>query len=437
MNLRHAIVFVVREGGMLLVFLTVCAGIIIGFLPVRHPWLTEKARSWLYRAGADTCMIGYLELRAWQSVSVHDFYFSETVGAGREYEISGNELQLPISIVHLMMKKPAIEKALFSRDPDLFRTAFVRPANLTGKLIQVGSRLKRGVKVSMDEVRFIVKEQDRELVRGLNGTVEFAVAADGPDRLEAKADFPIVNVCGDGLQNLRSTFHLTPDGEVTVSSFTGTYYDGKIRAEAKMDLYGGYIDSYSLSLDKMDLAYWYSVHIGIGEITGRLSARCEGENTPLRMELPKGQMNLTLYRPVVSGLPVQQSLATSLFIPSLSMLEFARITVAARPGPADTTFASFKGTGDQLEFSSEGWILKDGTLQQQISAVFQKEMTGQLPPNVRKALKQTSDEGVEFGCKLFGTFNDPRFELDHETLQRAVGSLFEDLSEEIMKKLGK
>jgi hypothetical protein len=239
------------------------------------------------------------------------------------------------------------------------------------------------------------------------------------------------------MQNIQCTAILVPDGTLVIQNLSGSYFDGKVRARGTIELFDNQSTTYSLMIDKMDMAYWYSVHVGIGELTGSATIHCKGDNIPLHQLGSAMNCTVNINKCNVSNLPVQQSLATSLFIPSLTTITFDKIAFTARKNADDTVYASFNGRGDDIEFTTSGWVLMNGKIEQQIEGTFSEAMVSRFPPDIRSILASENNRGWKFGCRLNGTYADPRFELDKETLQRAIGGLFQNIQQDITKELMK
>jgi hypothetical protein len=311
---------------------------------------------------------------------------------------------------------------------------YLKPAMAAEKMLFSRNNLPWIKKADFSDVWYTVKFQKRELTQGANGSIAIVQSKENSENSEIEVSFPFLKIYGDGFENIKCAISYSPDGRIFLQNCTAKYYDGKIKARATINLQENLVDSYLLNIEKMDLAYWYAVHVGTGKIAGGTSLHLEGSSVPLRRPLRSAELQMTISPCSINDLPMQQSLATSLFIPSLSTIEFSKITVRAAFDTADTIKATLSGSGDQLNFNASGWIKTDGALQQHVEGTFSKKMIAELPPVVKKTLEPTKDGGRSFRCRLYGTFADPRFELDKETLQRAVGNMFENVSRELLQQ---
>ena len=170
----------------------------------------------------------------------------------------------------------------------------------------------------------------------------------------------------------------------------------------------------------------------MGEIHGKLSAEARGGDISWDSLFSLVRLKLSLEDCTIAGLPIQKALATSLFLPSIATLDFSSISATAEMKTGDTIRTTFKGVGDQLDFSSEGWVMLNGRLQQQFNGVFSGKMAASFPDVVKNSLIPAGKGKRKLTCRLFGTYYEPRFELDQATLRRAVGNMFDGLRQEII-----
>lgn len=416
---------------LLLLFVLLC--ILAGFFPISHPWLTKKVTSLMHSAGADSCSIGSVKVVAWRSITLQRVFIEERIDSDREYRFSFIEAKIAANLFQLLWNRKKIRSSILSGEPDLFTSLYVRPASASERLFFAKNSVS-GIKGGrITDLSFSVKLKNREILRGNNGDMDFGNSDENSSDGEIKIAFPFLQISGDGIENMKCAVSFTSQGEVFLQNCTAKYYDGKIKARGTINLREDRIDSYLLTIEKMDFAYWYAVHVGIGEISGRTNINLEGGNVPLSRPVQQAELRMVVSPCVINDLPVQQSLATSLFIPSLSAIEFSKVTARAVIDTGDTIKTAFSGDGDQINFSTTGWVRRDGLLQQQLDGTFSRKMISSLPPIVGKTLERAEDGGRRFRCRLFGSFNDPRFELDKETLRRAVGTMFDEFRQDLQQ----
>ncbi len=421
------------EAATSLFLLLVLAVILAGFIPLSHPFLAKTMERLILEAGADSCYVGSVKAVIWRSITLHRVSVFERVDPERRYNISFTEAKITANLLKLFFDRHKIMNMIFSTEADLFSALYIEPEIVLNKLLAVKNHLTSvsGANISDFNISFDLK--GKEVVRGFNGEVDFGRSKDKPNDNDIKIAFPVMKVFGDGIENVRCAVSFLPEGEIYLQNCTARYFDGKIKTRGIINLLKKQIESYLLIIEKMDLGYWYSVHIGEGNVTGKVNLRMEGNSVAFNNLSHRGELRIVISPFKIENLPLQQSLATSLFIPSLSTLEFSKFSANAVLDKKDTVTASFTGEGDRLVLTGSGWIQKDGLLNQQIEGTFTAAELKNLPLLVRSSLEPASNGGRRFRCRLSGSFNDPRFELDAETLRRAIGAMINEFGKDLLR----
>ncbi len=429
LNLRTLLV----DGGKFLLILCILGIAVAGFVPLSHPLIARKVADVLRKAGAENCSVGKGTVVVWKSVTCRDIAFTVRIDSSRSCRIRCAEMSLRTSLPALLLHRYAIagraSTKLTTGSSEARNVATLRVYGRIHSLLQLMARSNDG---SMSDVVVTVADDAKELLRCIGGTVVLKADRKQTGELRAKVRFPVVNIAGDGVQDLECSVAASPSGKIGISGISGAYFDGKLGGNVSIDLANRTIEAYEGTVEQMDMSYWYTVHRGIGEITGTVHLRAKGGHLPLAFPLRTTDLHIVLHQCTISGLPIQHALATSLFIPSLATMPFSVITADIGIHEGDTITTDIRGEGDTLDFSSHGWVLTNGSLQQKLEGVFSKAMINSFPPVVKNSLEPAGKGKRRFGCRLFGTFSEPRFELDDAILRRAVGSMFEGLRQDVL-----
>jgi hypothetical protein len=421
------------DGGKFLLILCILGVAVAGFVPLSHPFIARKVADVLRKAGAENCSVGKGTVVVWKSVSCSNIAFTVRIDSIRTCRVQCAEMSLRTSLPALLLHRSPLEGRKQSKQTvgsiAARNAALLRVYERIHSLLQLMARSNDG---SISDVAVTVSADARELLRCVGGTVILKADREQTGELRAKVRFPVVNIAGDGVQELECSVTASPSGKIGVNGISGVYFDGKAGGKIAIDLQKQQIDSYEGTIEQMDMSYWYTVHGGIGEITGKLNLQAKGERLPLVFPPRTTDLNMVLQQCTITGLPIQHALATSLFIPSLATIPFSVITADIGINEGDTITTDIRGEGDTLDFSSHGWVLTDGSLQQKLEGVFSKVMINSFPPMVKNSLEPAGKGKRRFTCRLFGTFAEPRFELDDAILRRAVGSMFEGLRQDVI-----
>lgn len=308
-----------------------------------------------------------------------------------------------------------------------------KPEQAVGFFYKSGKTILKNRGISCSGTAVSLKDGKKETISLKNGTFSFAEKGKKGESLQVNYKLASVAVLGDGIENVSGNCSIDNQGMIKIALKKGTYCDGTVSAEGTIALNERMIKKYLVNIINMDFNYWYTMHVGVGSITGRANIRATGQNRSLKEPYPVDSISLLLSDSKIEKLPVQQSLATSLFLPELSSLQFTALKCSVVFDTTDTISAKIKGEGPDLNFTSNGWSTVSGKMQYRMDGTFTREKVKRFPAVVRKMLVPAPKGGGKFGCRIYGKLSDPRFELDKETLQRAIGSMFDDFKDEIIK----
>jgi hypothetical protein len=423
------ILFEVVIGALLLAGAVV---VIAGFVPVSHPWITRKAVGLIARSGVDSCSIGSMRTAVWKSTTLQKVTLVVFPDSVTRCTMYADKISINANMPYLFWTMRHDASTILAILPRLLVNK--RTGQNENNLRRVSRYLSRISQGTIQGVTITVTRKGAEIVKGLDGSIELSQSSSDNSGQKLNGTFTMLNLYGEVFEKGSVTVSLTPKNAINVERCTARYFDGTVNARMTLEPENNRISDGELTINNLDLAYWYSVHSKVGKITGIVDLRLSGQNVPLRWPLVNSTLECAIQKCRLSELPIQQSLATSLFIPTLSALEFSKVSISATADTSDTVVTSFYGTGEQLDFSAGGWVITNGTINQKLEGTFSAKTARTFPPVVNRTLEVAKNGGRTFRCRLFGTFSDPRFELDKEMLRRAVGNLFEDFRQELMRQ---
>lgn len=406
---------------------------ITGFIPLRSTYFNRKAEQLLYEGGVDSCRVASVEITAWKSIKIKNVYLETAFqGVGR-FKTTIREIQIEETLFQYILKRRKVREIIGKKGKTSFKSTGNLSESHLRKLFTAGHALLKNRPVRCSGVNCTFGKETKEIVGLKNAELVFSGSGKKNKKVDVTYRIPLMTFHGDGIEEVAGNCGLDTDGILMVEVKKGTYYDGAVEGTGKVNLFAQRVGSYKLTIKNLDFTNWYMLKVGVGSISGNADITVTGNDIPFSDRYMTRKIDARLVNVKMEGLPVQRSLATSLFIPEIKSLQFSTIEVAARTNSGDTVTVELKGDGPDLIFSSNGWQTASGNMQYTMTGTFSKEMIQQFPPVVRKSLVPVAQGGGKFGCRIFGDFNDPRFELDKETLQRAIGSMFNDVKDEFMK----
>ena len=143
----------------------------------------------------------------------------------------------------------------------------------------------------------------------------------------------------------------------------------------------------------------------------------------------KGVVNLSEVS--VWETPVQRALAELLENPDFKRLSFSRVKADFTILHRDTIRTDISGSGEVLDFKSSGMFNLKGGINQKVNAALSDEAIKELPGFVVNSLAVDENNRCAVRCRIFGTFDEPKVELDREILKKAIGNVFEQMRENL------
>lgn len=408
--------------------LAVCAGAValLGTVPLSCGWVDGKTLAWLRMLGADSCATGTVRVTAWRGVSISALYLRGALDSVHSYTLHCDEVAIPGNVIRYCGKRRIVGKRVTAEMNAEKNGSGMTLERAAGIALFLDSLFGGRGALAVTGCDVAVLERGNISVSGGGGTI--MLQSEAGRGIGGKCAFENAIVFGDSIHGVDAGILLTPERKLLLEEGKGTYYRGPVRAEAAVSLAGPVLDTFSMIVDSMDFDRWYHVRTGTEELKGNATLYLNGgpANLPVTAKL-------VIRRCTVDGLPLQVALASLLGLKDCAALRFSEVAVDAVFGRDDTIAVSASGTGEQLVFSTDGHVMRDGRLQLDLRGTFPKTVADTFAPFVRKMLIPAKEGGREFYCRVYGTYMRPKFELDRTMLQRAVGSLFEEIRDDVMK----
>ncbi|MCL2219665.1 MAG: AsmA-like C-terminal region-containing protein [Chitinispirillia bacterium] len=436
-----------------LVFLIISVALVVGFVPVRLGMFSGIAESTLKNVGADSVSVGGVSVSLWNGVRVHDFKAYKRINAAEDYRVHAHRVDISINLFRLaarLLFQPKSAHAENSRD--VFHEAYEDPLEFIGgiRLIHTLKTVKlRGAGVnftqkgkswvSLNGVSADVSRQvefRRALLDSSSGIIIFGRLFRQRITLAG-----VLNVREAAVPSIAKVEHfnvkLLAEGDrLDLFDGSGNIFGGKINTDMSFGfrrhsshvLYGsesrilnGRVHIKGLDLDRFCNETGFSP----GRMTGKVNADAEVVmETVAHIDSVKAKGALTVTRLTASDIALQRAPAVSQVSGDLRQLSFAQVKGKFDVAKSRLTFDELIGQGDILKFRSAGWIGFDGRLSHDFEGEFSPEFTAGLGRLVRNGLEPTEDGGGRFKCRITGTIERPRVDVDRSVYNRALRNLF-------------
>jgi hypothetical protein len=420
--------------------------IVIGFIPFSNAMLKNKAQQLLKESLSGQCTIGKLRVTLWKGVLLNDVSY-RSVGPEKNTvnvncvipRITISYYLIPLLFKHLIINTIDLENpdvtidlpepgernnkrsevfsvAAFSRViATIPYTVLVRKISITNARARIGRR--SGDYCAGKGVDFSMKVGlNRELtLDGRFGAAEMMVS--GAWKLtHAKAS---VRVKGT---------------QVSLYDCRAGVYGGELTVKGAADFGTEVIHSLSVSLTDVKLDEWQREGgAGRGELTGKIKASLECDESVLCLDSIKGKGWIKATGVSLRGTSLQKSLVLRLAIPKLETLRFYTIYSDLSIKNSKIYTRKFYGKGDPLDFTADGWADFNGRFDERIDGVFSADFSRSLPEIVRNSLLpvEGSKDKCSFKCTIGGTIDNPQLEVDQRIVKRAVSNVFDAIGKSL------
>jgi hypothetical protein len=178
-----------------------------------------------------------------------------------------------------------------------------------------------------------------------------------------------------------------------------------------------------------------SLHLGkdslSGKIDGTIHIDVKLESSTFNYDSLNGSGFVTIDNATITGTGFQNSLKALIMSSQIDTLCFNKIKNEFELQKNMTFVNKSQGEGEKITFSARGWIQPDGSLNQNFEAIFSPGFVKGLPPVVAGSLLDGENNNKIFRCKVYGNTASPRVELDSTVLRKAIGSVFDDMKQNL------
>ncbi|MBD3321430.1 MAG: hypothetical protein GF350_10090 [Chitinivibrionales bacterium] len=370
--------------------------IIAGFGFYTHPTVTEKTLVRLEKALDADCRASKVSIRPWGTIKIDSLTITGGPSGGGLYTAVVEEVQFAFRFFGLLFNYSRPEKPVESI---IYRMKFSGCA--------VKGNFVRGVLFSLDEAEGRISLGAGEMHGKLTGASV---------------------VLGNGrLSDCRAQIALE-NSLLKIEDFRARGYGGRIQSSAVYDMKKRGLAKGSLKASGVDLQELYAgFDNSQGSVSGTAAIRLKVSSTPLSLKHLKGGGTMTVRELRTRDVPLQKTLVVALFMPSLSDILFKKVDISYRLADGRIYTDGISADGDTLDFTSSGTVEYHGAFRQEFEGVLSQEFGKSLRPVIRRSLTETEKGEYSFGCTIWGTFADPRVELDKKILRRAVKNVFDDI----------
>ncbi|MBN1604565.1 MAG: hypothetical protein JW915_23350 [Chitinispirillaceae bacterium] len=409
---------------LLLIFVAAVATLIF---PVSHPILVKKVSKYLKDSGADSSRVGNVTIKIWQGIEISDFYVDKEISSHEKYSFSAEKITVKVNILSSIFLKKSRELPVKGKEY-LFYELYREPKYYLGEWFRFLNQYKtfRGLSVIEPDVTITGFDSlDIEMNGGVvdldndcekkEMNVQYQIGSSKINGLLFEYNKGVVSIDENNLKIIRSK---------------GRCFNGKYKMTGDIDVYQYRIRTLEIGVTGFEMSSLrYITNSSGGRLGGDIDFDVKLEPSAFHYDSLRGDGVLVIENTVITGTSFQRSLKNLIMSPLIDTLRFTKIKNEFNLRKNLTFFNKTQGSGSEIDFSAKGWIRPDGSLNQNIEAVFNESFVRKMAPVAANSLIVGDNGDRIFRCKVYGNSASPRVELDSIVLKRAIGSVFNEMKE--------
>jgi hypothetical protein len=409
---------------LLLIIITGVAGLIF---PISHPVLVQKVSRYLQNCGADSCRVGKVTVKIWQGIEIADIYVDKQISSHEKYSFYAEKLSINVNLLTSILLKKFRELPIKGKEY-LFYELYREPQYYLGEWFRFLNQYKTFRGLNIIEPRIVIMGFDSLSVEISGGVVD---VSNDFEKKEMNVLYQLSSTTVNGLLFEYNKGALSIDEKnLKVIRSKGRYLNGKYKMAGDIDVFQSRIRSIQIGVTGLQMNTLYlGMDSSSGKLDGDISFDVKLEPSAFHYDSLRGSGVLVIANSLITGTTFQKSLKNLIMCPQIDTLRFEKVKNDFDMRKNRTFFNKTHGTGSELDFSAKGWIQPDGSLNQNIEAVFSQNFVKGLSPVVANSLIEGENGGRVFRCKVYGNSVSPRVELDSLVLKKAIGNVFNDMKE--------
>jgi hypothetical protein len=414
----------------ILLLLIILAGVAGLIFPISHPVLVWKVSDYLHKSGADSCHVGNVTIKIWKGIEVTDVYVDKKINTQEKYSFSAAKMSINLNLLTSLLNFRNYKEIPLDGHENIFEGLYREPQQYFRSWFKYLNQLKTFRGINIFEPRLSINRFDSLHVELTGGVID-AVNDFEKKTMEIIYQISAAKVNGYVFESNKGTLQVD-EQEIKIIKSKGHYLDGKYKISGGVDLFQKRLRSIQLGIANLQMS---SLHLGkdtlSGKIDGTIHIDVKLEPSLIDVDSLKGSGVISLDNATITGTGFQKSLKALIMSSQIDTLCFNKIKNEFTLQKNMTFLNKSQGEGEKITFSAKGWIQPDGSLNQNFEAIFTPSFVKKLPPVVAGSLLDGENNNKIFRCKVYGNTASPRVELDSTVLRKAIGSVFDDMKQNL------
>jgi len=403
--------------------------LLIGFFPLKHPELENYILSQLSLSGVNIESADNVRIILWKGISLQGLTLSTKTDKTSGFKSNIRSVFLNCNVIKAYINWEKWKKKYLPNSSDNFHD-FTDNLNLS--IIRFKEAFDQCISIEFAglDITFLKNDSSLFTIKNLYSQTEFN--SDSSKSLKVSCSSDECHFFQNRLTHIRFSL-LYENGKIIIENCSTGYKQGLVNINGAIAIDKMRLNDLHVAGSGLNISEIYEQYGKAGNLSGIADFKLNFASSPLLIDSLKIEGSLKTSLLEISDLPVQIAFAQLLSADKLKQLSFKNTETVFKKLPDSRYEISVCGNGDQISFESKGWFSNDGVLEQQIEGVIKDSFVIELPRMITASLERR-DYGRFFKCKLYGTFSEPKIELDREILRKAVKNMFTNIKINLQQK---
>lgn len=403
--------------------------LLIGFFPLKHPELKNYILSQLNLSGVNVESVDNVHIIFWKGISLQGLTLSTKTDKTSGFESNIRSVFLNCNVIKTYIHWEKWKKKYLPNSGDKFHD-FTDNLNLS--ILRFKDAFDQCISIEFAglDITFLKNDSSLFTIKNIYSQTEFN--SDSSKSLKVSCSTDECNFFQNRLTHIRFSL-LYENGKIIIENCSTGYKQGLVNINGAIAIDKMRLNDLHVAGSGLNISEIYEQYGKAGNLSGIADFKLNFASSPLLIDSLKIEGSLKTSLLKISDLPVQIAFAQLLSADKLKQLSFKNTETVFKKLPDSRYEISICGNGDQISFESKGWFSNDGLLEQQIEGVIKDSFVNELPRMIAASLERR-DYGRFFKCKLYGTFSEPKIELDREILRKAVKNMFTNIKINLQQK---
>ncbi len=413
-----------------LLFAAIVAVLIAGFFPLSYPLFNRYVHSITSKSPLGTCTVGKIKVALWKGITLYDVHACKSAEDGFKYEVDLSRIRINCNVINLMQKWVQIKEKYQLINSSFSQEAKKDVYSVIDQLLRFAAQYEQINSICIDGKTVKITKRDIPLISAERFSLDVFREQEKSKITELYIDAAELVYLNNDFTFLRVNCFFD-NGILDIGRCRARAFDGKVKINTRLDLIKKRMHDFTLNATDLNLEKITASANMQSCVSGSMDIDLNLVSSSLELDSVRGKGVIHLSEISVWETPVQRALAELLENPDFKRLSFSRVRADFDIRHRDTIRTDIAGSGEVLDFKSSGMLNMKGGINQHVDASLSDSAIKELPGFVVNSLTLDENNRRKVRCRIYGTFAEPKVELDREILKNALGNVFEQMRENL------